>query len=104
MQVDLGKVLALIKALVLGDDYDYGNKVRGFIEIGDFVHDDLERCIATATKIHKAEPDRLKTAMDGMTYTITGRDADGNPFYTCGKIIVTPAGRLYFFITAHAAD
>lgn len=104
MEVDLGKILALIKSLVLEGDYHYSTKARGFIEAGDFGHEDLECCIASATKIHKAEPDELKTAMDGMKYTIIGRDQNGDTFYTCGKIILAPAGRLYFFITAHAAD
>ncbi len=104
MEVDQSKVLALIKSMVLEGDYDYGAKVRGFIEAGDFGHGDLECCIATATKIHKAAPDELKTAMDGMKYTINGRDQNGDLFYTCGKIKLAAAGRLYFFITAHAAD
>lgn len=104
MDVDQRKVLAVIKALVLGGDYDYGGKVLAAIEAGDFGHEDLERCIATATEIHKSELDDHKTAVDGMKYTIIGRDRGGEPFYTCGKIKLAAAGRLYFFITAHEAD
>lgn len=97
------KELAVIKELVVNGNYHYGGKVRSLIEDGWFQEEHLEQCICTATRIHKVEDDEQKTAMNGKKYTILGRDTQGQPFYTCGKIILAEAGRLYFFITAHEA-
>jgi len=95
--------LAVIKELVTKDNYHYSRKVRDFIEDGWFQEEDLEQCICTATGIYKVEDDEFKTAIDGKKYTVLGRDTQGQPFYTCGKMILAEKGRLYFFITAHKA-
>lgn len=101
---DLEKRLEVIKSLVADRSYHYSKKVRQFIEDGWYAAEDLERCILTATKIHKLEDDELGVAMDGYKCTILGRDTLGQPFYTCGKIILSHNDqRLYFFITAHEA-
>ena len=93
--------LRIIKALIAERRYHYSNKVRGFIEDGDFTQEDLERCILSAIEIQKAEEDELGQAVDGMKYTIIGTDTLGESFYTCGKIIRNEQEQLYFFITAH---
>lgn len=93
--------LIVIKELVMSGDYHYSNKIRAQVEEGWYQEDDLEQCICTATRIHKVEDDELKTAADGKKYTILGRDSQGEPFYTCGKIILSKDNRKYFFITAH---
>ncbi len=93
--------LRIIKALIAEQRYHYSNKVRGFIEEGDFNQEDLERCILSATEIEKAEEDELGLAVDGKKYTIIGTDTLGQSFYTCGKIIRNEQEQLYFFITAH---
>ena len=93
--------LIVIKELVMNGDYHYSNKVREYIEEGWYQEDDLERSICSATRIHKVEDDELKAAVDGNKYTILGRDSQGEPFYTCGKIILSKDNRKYFFITAH---
>lgn len=98
-----GKALVVIKALVLEGHYDLSKKIWAAITDGDFGHEDLECCIASATGIHKIEPDDLKASTDGMKYTIHGRDTNGRPFYTCGKLLLGEGGRIYFFITAHEA-
>jgi len=97
------RVLLVIKELVSNGLYHYSYKIRSFIEEGWFQEEDLEHCIETAVNIHKVEEDELKTAVDGKKYTILGRDTQGQPFYTCGKIILGKEGRVYFFITAHEA-
>lgn len=93
-----------IKALIIQNNYDYSNKVRGFIEDGWYGEDDLEFCICHAEKIYKKEKDELKTAVDGKKYVIIGKDTHGRLFYTLGKVIKNDDGKLYFFITAHEAD
>ena len=101
---DLHKQLGIIKSLVADRNYHYSGKVRQYIEDGWYEVSDLERCILTATKIHKVEDDELEVAADGCKYTILGRDTFGQPFYTCGKITLSINDkRLYFFITAHEA-
>lgn len=97
------KQLAVVKQLVMEGNYHYSRKVRDYIEDSCFQFEDLEKCICTATNIHKVEDDDLKEAQDGKKYTVLGRDSHGEPFYTCGKIILGEKGRLYFFITAHEA-
>lgn len=102
--IDLEKRLDVIKGLVADRNYHYSKKVRRFIEDGWYEISDVERCILTATKIHKVEDDELGVAVDGCKYTILGRDTSSHPFYTCGKITLTQNDqRLYFFITAHEA-
>ena len=93
--------LIVIKELVMNGDYHYSTKIREYVEEGWYQEDDLEHCICTATHIHKVEDDELKTSVDGKKYTILGRDNQGEPFYTCGKIILSRNNRKYFFITAH---
>lgn len=93
-----------IRLLVLAGKYGYSNKIRKFIEDGWYSEEDLERCISTATKIHKVERDELKTSIDGKKYVILGKDTHGCLFYTCGKVKKDEEGKLYFFITAHEAD
>jgi len=101
---ELEKQLEVIKSLVADRSYHYSKKVRQFIEDGWYGTEDLERCISTATKIHKVEDDELGVATDRCKYTILGRDTVGQSFYTCGKIILSQNDqRLYFFITAHEA-
>jgi hypothetical protein len=39
-----------------------------------------------------------------MKYVILGRDTHGRPFYTVGKALRGPAGRIYFYLTGHQAD
>lgn len=97
------KDLAVIKELVMNGNYHYSSKIRSYIEDGWFQEEDLEQCICTATRIHKIGDDEQKTAVDGKKYTILGRDTQKEPFYTCGKIILSRENRLYFFITAHEA-
>lgn len=102
--VDQGKLLGLIKSLVAEGHMHYSCKVRHQIAEGWYSEEDLRTCIFTATFIHKIEVDEMGTATDGFKYTILGRDTLGNPFYTCGKIILSNNyNRLYFFITAHEA-
>ncbi len=103
--VDRGKLLYLIQSLVGSGDYHYSSKVRRLIEDGCYGTEDLEKCILTAMSIRKIEVDELGTATDGHKYTILGRDTLRQPFYTCGKIILSQNDqRLYFFITAHEAS
>ncbi len=103
--VEPGKRLEVIQSLVLAGSFHYSNKVRQFIEDGWYDTSDLKRCIRTATKIYKVEEDEMGLATDGCKYTILGRDSLGQPFYTCGKIILSRNDeRLYFFITAHEAN
>jgi hypothetical protein len=59
---------------------------------------------SSATSIYKAERDELGQAVHGMKYVILGRDTHGRPFYTVGKALRGPAGRIYFYLTAHQAD
>ena len=101
MRQSWSKELVVIKELVMNGNYHYSSKVRAQVKEGWFQEEDLEQCICTATRIHKIEDDELKTAVDGKKYTILGRDSQGEPFYTCGKIILSKDNRLYFFITAH---
>ena len=96
--------LAEIKQLVVEEQYRYSSKVRTLIEEGFFAEEDLVHCILSATRIHKRERDELKQAYQGMKYVIMGRDTYGRPFYTVGKVLSAPQGRLYFYITAHQAD
>lgn len=97
--------LRIIQELVSSRQYQYSKKVQNFIQEGDFDLEDMERCILSATAIHKVEPDELGTAMDDCKYAIIGLDTQGVAFYTCGKLI-RGAGvqKLYFFITAHAQE
>ncbi|MFW6116460.1 MAG: hypothetical protein ACOC6F_01920 [bacterium] len=100
----LERQLGLIKGLVADRAYHYSRKVRQCIEDGWYGAADLERCILTATRIHKVEDDELQVAVDGYKYTILGRDTCGQAFYSCGKVILSQNDeRLYFFITAHEA-
>ena len=97
--------LSLIKQLVLERRYHFSKKVLGFIEEGLFEEADLRACVRNAKGIRKIEDDELGTAVDGCKYTILGHDRFGNPFYTCGKILVSEDDQqLYFFITAHEAN
>ncbi len=97
--------LRIIKELVSCREYQYSKKVQGFIEEGDFDLEDMERCILSASAIHKVEPDELGTAVDGCKYTIIGLDTQGRSFYTCGKLIrSSESQKLYFFITAHEEE
>jgi hypothetical protein len=93
-----------IKQLVARAQYRYSQKVRGFIEDGYFDEEDLMHCILSATGIHKTQRDEFKQAVHGMKFVILGRDTHGRPFYTVGKVIRGPAGRFYFYITAHQSD
>ena len=102
--IDPQKQLEVIKSLIATGAYHYSKKVRQLIDDGWYETDDLERCILSATSIHKVEEDDIGAAMDGCKYTILGRDTQRQPFYTCGKIILSQSHqRLYFFITAHEA-
>lgn len=102
--IDPQKQLEVIKSLVATGSYHYATKVRQLIADGWYETGDLERCILSATSIHKVEEDEIGTAIDGCKYTILGRDTQRHPFYTCGKIILSQSHqRLYFFITAHEA-
>lgn len=96
--------LAEIKRLVVEGRYRYSHKVRIFIEEGFFGEEDLVQCILSARRIFKRERDKLKQAKYRMKYVILGRDTYGRPFYTVGKILSAPQGRVYFYITAHQAD
>ena len=96
--------LAEIQQLVARRQYRYSEKVRDLIEEGFFDEEDCVHCILSATRIHKSEWDELGQAVHGMKYIILGRDTRGRPFYTVGKGIQGPRGRLYFYITAHQAD
>ena len=99
------KKLGLIKSLVAAGDYHYSRKVHDFIADGWYERADLEKCILTATSLRRVDDDELGVATDGKKYTILGRDTNGQPFYTCGKIILSEnEQRLYFFITAHESD
>ncbi len=99
------RVLNEIKTLVTDRPFHYSKKVQSLIENGYFELQDIDHCVRTATRIHKAEVDELGTAVDGRKYTILGTDNQGYPFYTCGKIIAGgDRERLYFFITAHEND
>ncbi len=98
------KQLEVIKNLVAAGAYHYSGKVHEFISEGWYEKEDLERCVLYATTIHKIEEDEMGVALDGCKYTILGRDTQGQRFYTCGKIILSPNDqRQYFFITAHDA-
>jgi hypothetical protein len=96
--------LVQIRLLVARGAYHYGEKVRECIEEGFFDEEDLVHCILSATRIHKKEKDELGQAVHGMKYVILGRDTHGRLFYTVGKVIPGPKGKLYFFISAHQAD
>lgn len=97
--------LPAIKLLVLERHYHFSHKVRGLIEEGLFEEADLRACIRNARDIRKIEDDELATAVDGCKYTILGHDRFGNPFYTCGKVLLREDDQqLYFFITAHEAN
>ncbi|MFQ5804687.1 MAG: hypothetical protein ACE5JQ_17495 [Candidatus Methylomirabilales bacterium] len=96
--------LGEIKRLVAQGRYHYSRKVRDFIEEGFFDEEDLVHGVLSATRIHKKERDELRQAVHGMKYVILGRDTHGRSFYTVGKVIRGPKGRLYFYITAHQAD
>ena len=96
--------LAEIQQLVARRQYRYSEKVRNLIEEGFFDEEDCVDCILSATRINKSERDELGQAVHGMKYVILGRDTRGRPFYTVGKGIQGPRGRLYFYITAHQAD
>ena len=93
--------LAEIKQLVAEGRYRYSSKVRVLVEESFFDEEDLVHCILSASRIHKRERDELKQAYQGMKYVIMGRDTHGQPFYTVGKVLSAPQGRLYFYITAH---
>lgn len=93
-----------IQQLVVRSRYRYSRKVRDFIEDGYFDEEDLVHCILSATNIHKRERDELGQAVHRMKYVILGRDTHGRPFYTVGKVLRGPAGRLYFYLTAHQAE
>lgn len=93
-----------IKQLVAQGRYRYSRKVQDFIEDGFYGTEDLVHSILSADEIHKKERDELGQAVHGMKYTILGRDTRGRPFYTVGKVISSPDGRLYFYITAHQVD
>jgi len=101
MRQSWNEELIVIKELVMNGDYHYSSKIREYVEEGWYQEDDLEQCICTATSIHKVEDDELKASVDGKKYTVLGRDSQGKPFYTCGKIILSKDHRKYFFITAH---
>jgi len=93
-----------IKKIVAEGSYDYSKKIRESIEEGFFDEKDLEHCIVSAAKVHKKERDELKQAIHGMKYVILGKDTHGQLFYTVGKVMDGPQGRLYYFITARQAD
>ncbi len=93
-----------IKNLVAQGRYRYSRKVRELIEDGFFDEEDLVHCILTAANVHKKERDELGEAIHGMKQVIVGRDRYGRPFYTVGKVVTGPEGRLYFYITAHQLD
>lgn len=93
-----------IKQLVAQGRYHYSRKVRDFIEDGFYDEEDLVHCVFSANEIHKKERDELGQAVHGMKYTILGRDTHERPFYTVGKVVSGPEGRLYFYITAHQMD
>jgi hypothetical protein len=93
-----------IQRLVDHGQYRYSRKVEELIEDGYIDEDDLEHCILSAQRIAKRQRDELGQAIDGMKYVILGRDTHGRPFYTVGKMLRAPRGRLYFFITAHQAS
>jgi hypothetical protein len=93
-----------IKQLVACARYRYSRKVRDFIDDGYFDEEDLVHCILSATEIYKRERDELRQAVHGMKFVILGRDTHGRPFYTVGKVIRGPAGRFYFYISAHQSD
>lgn len=97
--------LRIIKELVSSRQYNYSKKVQSFIEDGYYDLEDLDRCVLSASTIHKVEPDQLETAIDGCKYTIIGVDTQGRSFYTCGKLIRhRESEKLYFFITAHEEE
>lgn len=93
-----------IKQLVAQRRYHYSRKVRDFIEDGFYEEEDLVHCVLSAKEIHKKERDETGQSVYGTKYVIRGRDTHGRPFYTVGKVVQGPDGRLYFFITAHQAD
>jgi hypothetical protein len=97
--------LRIIKELVSSRQYNYSKKVRSLIEDAYFDEEDMERCVLSATSIHKVEPDELGIAIDDCKYTIMGVDTQGRSFYTCGKLIRHgESEKLYFFITAHEEE
>jgi gluconate kinase len=93
-----------IKQLVAQERYDYSQKVRDLIEEGFFEEEDIVHCILSATRIHKKERDELRQAVHGMKYVILGKDTHERPFYTVGKVLRSPHGQLYFYITAHHVE
>ena len=93
-----------IKTLVARGSYHYSKKVREAIEEGFFDEEDMVHCILSATKIQKKEKDELGQAVHRMKYVILGKDTHGQLFYTVGKVIQAPGGRLYFYISTHQAD
>jgi hypothetical protein len=97
--------LRIIKELVASRLYNYSKKVQSFIEDAFYGPEDLERCVLSASTIHKVEEDELGTAIDGCKYTIIGMDTQGRSFCTCGKLIRhSESEKLYFFITAHEEE
>jgi hypothetical protein len=60
--IDPQKQLEVIKSLIATGAYHYAKKVRQLIDDGWYETDDLERCILSATSIHKVEEDDMGTA------------------------------------------
>ncbi len=94
--------IQLIRWLVGQGTYDWSEKVQTLIQDGWFEPEDLEVCVATGT-VTKTQKDELRDSVGEKKYVILGRDRSGYSLYTVGKIKRGPAGRLYFFITAHGA-
>lgn len=93
-----------IKNLIIRSEYQVSGKILDAMDAGEFVYEDLECCIETASEITKRERDEHGESVDGYKYTIIGRNLSGDRFYTAGKVRLDTTGSYYFFITAHEAD
>ncbi len=91
--------LALIKELVDAESWDFSDKVRQFLNQGEYALEDLESCVLTGS-VRKREKDDDGEAVDGNKYTIVGRGVSGLPFYVVGKILRGEESHYFFFITA----
>ena len=73
--IDPQKQLEVIKSLIATDAYHYSKKVRQLIDDGWYETDDLERCILSATSIHKVEEDDMG-GEHSVILTLLMADAD----------------------------
>jgi hypothetical protein len=70
--------LRIIKELVSSRQYNYSKKVRSLIEDAYFDEEEMERCVLSATSIHKVLSGHPKPANDGHLKTGQRRHPPGH--------------------------